>query len=491
MIIPVILSGGSGSRLWPLSRELYPKQLLPLVSNLTMLQETVDRLKGVAEIAAPMVVSNDQHRFIVAQQLAEIGHKAEAIILEPVGRNTAPAVAVAALQAQARGLDPVLLILPADHVIRDAEALCAAVTAAYPHARNGRLITFGVVPTAPETGYGYIRKGIPLDQKDAQEEICHASRITCHEVFKVAKFVEKPNRETAEQYLASGDYYWNSGMFMFQASSYLEELQRLAPEMLVACRESLTKARIDLDFVRLDGDAFAACPADSIDYAVMEKTDLAAVLPLDAGWSDVGSWSALWEVSPKDAAGNVVVGNVVVGDVFLRGVNNSYLHTENGRILAVIGLDDIVVVDTADAVLVTRKECCQEVKEIVGLLKGANRDETLNHRKVYRPWGNYESIDKSERFQVKRITVSPGGTLSAQMHHHRAEHWIVVKGTAKITKGSEILLLSENQSTYIPLGVTHRLENPGKIDLELIEVQSGSYLGEDDIVRFEDTYGRS
>lgn len=478
MIIPVILSGGSGSRLWPLSRELYPKQLLPLVTNLTMLQETVDRLKGVAEIAAPLVVSNDQHRFIVAQQLAEIGHKPEAIILEPVGRNTAPAVAVAALQAQARGLDPVLLILPADHVIRDADALCATIMAAYPHARNGRLITFGVVPSAPETGYGYIRSGqlIPPTTGQSDEE----------QIFAVANFVEKPNLETAQQYLASGDYYWNSGMFMFQASSYLEELQRFEPEMLASCREALAKARIDLDFVRLDGDAFAVCPADSIDYAVMEKTDLAAVLPLNAGWSDVGSWSALWEVRPKDAAENVVV-----GDVFVRGVNNSYLHTENGRILAVIGLDNIVVVDTADAVLVTRKECCQEVKEIVGLLKGANRDETLNHRKVYRPWGNYESIDKSERFQVKRITVAPGGTLSQQMHYHRAEHWIVVKGTAKITKGSEILLLSENQSTYIPLGVTHRLENPGKIDLELIEVQSGSYLGEDDIVRFDDHYGRS
>lgn len=478
MIIPIILSGGSGSRLWPLSRELYPKQLLPLVSNLTMLQETIARLNGVVELAAPMVVCNDQHRFIVAQQLAEIGHKAEAIILEPVGRNTAPAVAVSALRAQTRGLDPVLLILPADHVIRDADALCAAVSAAYPHALNGSLITFGVVPSAPETGYGYIRSGEllpPVPGANGGEKI-----------FSVANFVEKPNAETAQQYVASGEFYWNSGMFMFQASRYLEELQRFAPEMLVACREALAKAKIDQDFIRLESEAFAACPSDSIDYAVMEKTAAAAVLPLDAGWSDVGSWSALWEVRPKDE-----VGNVVIGDVFVRGVKNSYLHTENGRMLAVIGLDDVVVVDTADAVLVTRKECCQEVKEIVGLLKGANREETLSHRKVYRPWGNYESIDKSDRFQVKRISVSPGGTLSAQMHHHRAEHWIVVKGTAKITKGNEILLLCENQSTYIPLGVTHRLENPGKIDLELIEVQSGSYLGEDDIVRFDDHYGRS
>lgn len=478
MIIPVILSGGSGSRLWPLSRELYPKQLLPLVGNLTMLQETVARLNGVAEIAAPLVVSNDQHRFIVAQQLAEIGHKAEAIILEPVGRNTAPAVAVAALHAQARGLDPVLLILPADHVIRDAATLCAVVKAAYPHARNGRLITFGVVPSAPETGYGYIRSGDLFPPA--------AGQVGGEKIYAVAKFVEKPDAETALQYVASGDYYWNSGMFMFQASRFLEELQHFAPEMLSACRDALAKAKTDLDFVRLDHDAFAACPADSIDYAVMEKTKAAAMLPLDAGWSDVGSWSALWEVRPKDTAGNVVV-----GDVFVREVNNSYLRTENGRMLAVIGLDDVVVVDTADAVLVTRKECCQEVKEIVSLLKGANREETLTHRKVYRPWGNYESIDKSERFQVKRISVSPGGTLSEQMHHHRAEHWIVVKGTAKITKGNEILLLCENQSTYIPLGVTHRLENPGKIDLELIEVQSGSYLGEDDIVRFDDHYGRS
>lgn len=477
MIIPVILSGGSGSRLWPLSRENYPKQLLPLVGDLTMLQETVNRLKGVKELTAPIVVCNEQHRFIVAQQLAEARHKPDAIILEPFGRNTAPAVAVAALQAMAKGLDPVLLVLPADHVIRDSVALCAAVETAYGHALGGRLLTFGIVPDAPETGYGYIRAGEKLPS--ARE--CGGDE----EVFGVAEFVEKPNVETACRYVKTKEYFWNSGMFMFKASCYLNELQRFAPEMLAACRESLAQARIDVDFIRLDAEAFEACPSDSIDYAVMEKTESAAVLPLAAGWSDVGSWSALWEALPKDPDSNVAV-----GDVYSRGVKNSYLHTEGGRILAVIGLDDVIVVDTADAVLVTKMACCQEVKEIVNQLKLANREEPFTHRKVYRPWGNYESIDRAERFQVKRITVKPGGNLSQQMHHHRAEHWVVVKGTAKITKGDEVLLLSENQSTYIPLGVTHRLENPGKIDLEMIEVQSGSYLGEDDIVRFDDQYGR-
>ena len=482
MIIPVVLSGGSGSRLWPLSRELYPKQLLPLVGNLTMLQETVDRLKGVAELSAPLVVSNDQHRFMVAQQLADINQPAQAIILEPVGRNTAPAVAVAALQARANGDDPVLLVLPADHVIGNPQALCAAVSAAYPLALEGSLITFGVLPTAAETGYGYIKAGKELCVRSEEQKTDHTAPLTA---YTVERFVEKPDRATAEGYLQSGDYYWNSGMFMFKASRYLEELQRFAPTMLATSREALEKAQTDLDFVRLDSEAFARCPADSIDYAVMEKTDAAAVIPLDAGWSDVGSWSALWEVCPKDARCNVTN-----GDVLLHDVDNSYLHTEDGRLLAVIGMDDLIVVNTADAVLVTKKERCQEVKEIVALLKRANRDEALAHRKVYRPWGNYEAIDRSDRFQVKRITVKPGGTLSQQMHHHRAEHWIVVKGTARITKGDEVLMLSENQSTYIPLGVTHRLENPGKIDLELIEVQSGSYLGEDDIVRFEDIYGR-
>ena len=475
MIIPVILSGGSGSRLWPLSRELYPKQLLPLVGNLTMLQETVDRLKGVAKLTAPLVVSNDQHRFMVAQQLADINQTAQAIILEPVGRNTAPAVAVAALRAQAGGDDPVLLVLPADHVIKDPQALCSAISAAYPLAQAGSLITFGVVPTAPETGYGYIKAG-ETPVSDLSSPIA---------AYGVDRFVEKPDKATAVGYLQSDGYYWNSGMFMFKASRYLEELQRFAPDMLAACQASLTTAKSDLDFVRLDADAFAACPADSIDYAVMEKTDAAAVIPLDAGWSDVGSWSALWEVCPQDDRGNVATGDVVLHDV-----TNSYLHAENGRLLAAIGVDDLVVVDTADAVLVTSKDRCQEVKEIVGQLKKAKRDEASTHRKVYRPWGNYEAIDRSDRFQVKRITVKPGGTLSQQMHHHRAEHWIVVKGTARITTGDEVVLLSENQSTYIPLGVTHRLENPGKIDLELIEVQSGSYLGEDDIVRFDDHYGR-
>ena len=489
MIIPVILSGGSGSRLWPLSRENYPKQLLPLVGDLTMLQETVDRLNGVKELTAPIVVCNEHHRFIVAQQLAAVRHKPEAIILEPFGRNTAPAVAVAALQAMAKGLDPVLLVLPADHVIRDAEALCTAVRTAYDHALNGRLLTFGIVPDAPETGYGYIRanKDCPLSFVTGDSsKINDQQRVTNNSaVYAVADFVEKPNTETARRYLETKEYYWNSGMFMFKASCYLNELQRFAPEMLAACRESLAQAKVDADFIRLDAAAFQACPSDSIDYAVMEKTDAAAVIPLAAGWSDVGSWSSLWETLPKDDDNNVTVGSV-----YSRGVKNSYLHTGDGKILAVIGLEDVIVVDTADAVLVTRMDRCQEVKEIVNQLKLANREEPFTHRKVYRPWGSYESIDRSERFQVKRITVKPGGNLSQQMHHHRAEHWVVVKGTAKITKGDEVLLLSENQSTYIPLGITHRLENPGKIDLEMIEVQSGSYLGEDDIVRFDDQYGR-
>lgn len=477
MIVPVILSGGSGSRLWPLSRELYPKQFLPLVSSLTLLQEAVDRLRYVSELAAPLVVSNDRHRFIVAQQLLEQGHRAEAIILEPVGRNTAPAVAVAALQAQANGLDPVLLVLPSDHVIKDSQALCAAIMSAYPQALNGMLVTFGVVPTAPETGYGYIKAGSPLESQS-----CNKDAVT---IYAVARFVEKPDEKAAQSYLAQGNYFWNSGMFMFKASRYIDELQNFAPDMLDSCRKAFSVAKKDLDFLRLDHDEFSKCPADSIDYAVMERTDSAAVIPLNAGWNDVGSWSALWDVLPKNDNENVVVGNV-----FTHDVHKAYLHTEKNRVMAVIGLDEVVVVDTADAVLVTRMNRCQEVREIVNQLRSAGRDETLAHRQVYRPWGNYESIDKSDRFQVKRITVKPGGALSQQMHHHRAEHWIVVKGTAKITKGDEVLLLSENQSTYIPVGVLHRLENPGKIDLELIEVQSGSYLGEDDIVRFDDVYGR-
>ena len=515
MITPVILSGGTGSRLWPLSRELYPKQLLPLVSEATMLQETQLRLNGLENLLASLVVCNESHRFMVAEQLRQAQVPAGAILLEPVGRNTAPAVAVAALQAQKTGDDPVLLVLPADHVIVDGETFRNAVLHGAEYARAGKLVTFGIVPNKPETGYGYIRAAERLECSRHLSENRHSSLVTCHlpktkdqgpmtndstaqavvtndqgpvtkdaTGFTVAQFVEKPDQAKAEAYLAAGDYYWNSGMFMFRASRYLEELEKFAPEMLACCREALEKAQTDLDFVRLDAEAFAACPKDSIDYAVMEKTAEAVVIPLDAGWSDVGSWSALWEVGTTDRDGNVVRGDVLTHDS-----RNCYLHA-TGRMVAAVGLEDHVVVETADAVLVARRDRAQEVKAIVDRLKEQGRGEALLHRKVNRPWGAYECIDASERFQVKRITVNPGASLSLQMHHHRAEHWIVVKGTARITRGDEVLVLSENQSTYIPLGVPHRLENPGLTPLELIEVQSGSYLGEDDIVRFEDRYGR-
>jgi mannose-1-phosphate guanylyltransferase/mannose-6-phosphate isomerase len=393
-----------------------------------------------------------------------------AIVLEPVGRNTAPAVAVAALLAGAGGEDPILLVLPADHVITDSAALRAAVQAGVALAEEGRLLTFGIVPDKPETGYGYIRAGAPLEPVKA---------------YAVAEFKEKPDLQTAEGYLASGDYYWNSGMFLFRASSFLAELERFAPEMLAACRKAVAAAARDLDFTRLDGESFAACPGNSIDYAVMEKTAAAAVIPLDAGWSDVGSWSALWEVGARDADGNVVK-----GDVLTKDVRNCYLHAST-RMVAAVGVENHVIVETGDAVLVASRDRVQDVKAIDEQLKLRQRDEALLHRRVNRPWGAYECIDAAERFQVKHITVNPGATLSLQMHHHRAEHWVVVRGTARVTCDDKVLTLSENQSTYIPLGVTHRLENPGKIPLELIEVQSGSYLGEDDIVRFEDNYGRS
>lgn len=482
MIVPVILSGGAGTRLWPLSRELYPKQLLPLVNNRTMLQETVCRLRGLQNLSSPLVVCNESHRFLVAEQLNTVGHAPSEIILEPVGRNTAPAVAVAALQALADGDNPILLVLPADHVIRDVEALHSAINAALPLAVQGKLITFGIVPTAPETGYGYIRA-----DKDQYLSLGAGSLAKVDDVtaFFVDRFVEKPDMETARTYLESGDYYWNSGMFMFLASTYLEELEKFAPAILAACRNALAGAVLDLDFVRLEKEAFGACPSDSIDYAIMEKTVNAVVVPLAAGWSDVGSWSALWDLGDKDAEGNVVC-----GEALLKDTRNCYVRS-SGRVVAAVGVEDCIIVETSDALLVAHRDRVQDVKEIVSRLKASNRDEALLHRQVHRPWGSYEGIDRAERYQVKRITVNPGATLSSQMHHHRAEHWIVVKGTARITCGNEVILLSENQSTYIPLGTTHRLENPGKIPLELIEVQSGSYLGEDDIVRFEDNYGRS
>ena len=464
-LIPVILSGGSGTRLWPLSREAYPKQFLPLVGDDTMLQAT---WKRVAALSAhgPMIVANHEHRFMVAEQMREAGADPMAIILEPVGRNTAPAIAIAALEAMARGEDAMLLVLPSDHVIADVAAFHAAVEQAAAAADTGRLVTFGIQPSGPETGYGYIKA------------------VAGEGVRAVDRFVEKPDRATAEAYVASGQYYWNSGMFLFRASRYLAELERLQPGMLESCREALQEARRDEDFVRLDPKAFGDCASDSIDYAVMEKTADAAVVPLDAGWNDVGSWAALWEVTPQDGHGNAHH-----GDVISIGCTGCYAHGE--RLIAMIGLENVVVVDTDDALLVGHRDRIQEVKDVVARLKKEKRSQATWHRNVYRPWGAYDSIDNGGRFQVKRITVKPGAQLSLQMHHHRAEHWVVVSGTGKVTRGDETILLAENQSTYIPLGVVHRLENPGKLPLELIEVQSGSYLGEDDIVRFEDKYGRS
>ena len=464
-MIPVILSGGSGTRLWPLSREAYPKQFLALAGEDTMLQATWQRVAELAS-AAPLVVANEDHRFMVAEQLRQVGCTPAAIVLEPVGRNTAPAIAVAALQATADGADPLLLVLPSDHAVRDREGFHRAVRTASAAAGQGRLVTFGIVPTGPETGYGYI-KAAPGDG-----------------VRPVERFVEKPDAETARAYVASGEYFWNSGMFLFRASRYLEELERFRPDILAACRRAFAGASRDADFVRLEREAFAASPSDSIDYAVMEKTGAASVLPVDVGWNDVGSWSALWEVAEHDAEGNAHHGDVVA-----LGCRNTYAWTDR-RLVALIGLEDVVVVDTDDALLVAHRDRVQEVKDVVAGLKRDGRGEAVLHRKVYRPWGAYDSIDTGERFQVKRITVKPGASLSLQMHHHRAEHWVVVRGTARVTRGDEVLLLTENQSTYIPLGVKHRLENPGKVPLELIEVQSGSYLGEDDIVRFEDVYGR-
>jgi mannose-1-phosphate guanylyltransferase / mannose-6-phosphate isomerase len=469
MLTPVILSGGAGTRLWPLSRELYPKQLLPLVGQSTMLQSTASRLDGL-EVAAPIVVCNEEHRFLVAEQLRSSGNTPGAIILEPVGRNTAPAIALAALQAL-RGGDPLLLVLPADHVIQDVQAFQAAVLVARNAAEAGRLVTFGVVPHSPETGYGYIRRGEPLVD-------------VATGVHRIASFVEKPDAERAAKFLASGDYYWNSGMFLFRASRYMEELRQLAPDIAASCERATRSVTQDLDFTRINIAEFSACRSDSVDYAVMEKTDAAAMVPLEAGWSDVGSWAALRAALPADENGNVCRGDVVLDDCV-----GSYVHAES-RLVAAIGLRDHVVVETKDAVLVVPLEQAQHLKSLVGRIRQQGRTEHLLHRKVSRPWGSYDSIDNGERFQVKRLVVNPGATLSLQLHHHRAEHWIIVSGTARITRGEEVFLLEENQSTYIPVGTRHRIENPGKIPLHLIEVQSGSYLGEDDIVRFEDRYGR-
>ena len=465
-MIPVILSGGSGTRLWPLSRGQYPKQFLPLVSNHTMLQETVLRLAGLAGLNAPIAVCNEDHRFMMAEQLWEIGTKPSAIILEPIGKNTAPAVAMAALSALSE--DDVLLVLPADHVIGNLPAFHQAIGQAAALAEQGFLVTFGIVPNEPETGYGYIRR-------DA---------VPQGEAFKVASFVEKPDLETAKRYLQSGEYFWNSGMFAFTAGTFLKELEKFNPKMLSVCRQALKAAKIDMDFVRLDKSIFSTCPADSIDYAIMEKTDKAVVIPLDADWNDVGSWSALWDVTEKDAFGNAVSGDVMTVDT-----RNSYIFAEH-KLVTVIGVEDLIIVETKDAVMIAGKDRVQDVKQVVEQLKKMGRSEADSHRKVYRPWGHYDSVDGGERHQTKRIVVKPGAKLSLQKHHHRAEHWVVVKGTAMVTKGEEQLLITENESIYIPLGVVHCLENPGVIPLEIVEVQSGSYLGEDDIVRYGDQYGR-
>jgi mannose-1-phosphate guanylyltransferase/mannose-6-phosphate isomerase len=466
-LIPVILSGGAGTRLWPLSREMYPKQLLALTSDRTMLQDTALRLAGITGAAAPIVVCNEAHRFTVAEQIRALGMNAAAILLEPAGRNTAPAVALAALQALAIDPDAIMVVAPADHVIRDARGFAQAAEIAAQFAGEGKLVTFGIIANAPETGYGYIRRG------DGEGP-----------AYPVAQFIEKPPKEKAAAFVAAGDYYWNSGMFVFKAARYLSELGEFAPDILAASTAAFAAAKTDLDFVRIDKGEFSRCRSESIDYAVMEKTRDALVLPIDVGWSDVGSWSSLFDALPADDEGNVLQGDVMVHDT-----HNCYVHSTS-RLVAAVGLEDHIIVETKDAVLVAPKSRVQDVKNLVAMIKKSGRSESSLHREVFRPWGSYDSIDNGERFQVKRLSVKPGGVLSLQMHHHRAEHWIVVQGAARITRNEETFLLSENQSTYIPVGATHRIENPGKVPLHIIEVQSGSYLGEDDIVRFEDNYGR-
>jgi mannose-1-phosphate guanylyltransferase / mannose-6-phosphate isomerase len=468
LIHPVIMSGGAGSRLWPLSRQLYPKQLLPLAGERTMIQETARRVQGPG-FAAPMAVCNQEHRFLIAEQLRENGGAAPTIVLEPVGRNTAPVAAIASLMLAEQDPSALILLMPADHVVLDKDAFQKAVSIAAEAARTGAIVTFGIAPKSPETGYGYIQRG---DASSAAGS------------FQVRRFEEKPDRETAQRYIDTGEYYWNGGIFLFSAKAYLDELTKLEPKIVESCREAVAKGRRDLDFFRLDEQSFTACPSKSIDYAVMEHTKRAAMVPVDMGWSDVGSWQSLWEIAARDGSGNAIEGDVVAVNV-----SNSYLRSE-GPLLAAVGFDDLVVVATQDAVLVTRRGATQDVKKLVEEIERSGHHHHLHHRQVFRPWGSYDSIDNGERFQVKRIVVNPGAKLSLQMHHHRAEHWIVVAGTAKVTCGDKEFLLRENESTYIPLASRHRLENPGSIPLHLIEVQSGSYLGEDDIVRFEDTYGR-
>ena len=463
-ICAVIMAGGSGTRLWPLSRSKRPKQFLPLNGEKTLLQDTASRLRDL-DIKSSITICNEDHRFFVSEQLREI-NMLDSVILEPEGKDTAPAIALAAFQCLE--VDPLLLVLAADHVIQDNTAFKKAVSAAIPLAESGKLATFGVVPSEPKTGYGYIKRG------KKQEN-----------VFQVEKFVEKPTLKLAQEYLDSGEFFWNSGMFLFRASRYLEELEKFRPEIYRACKAAITETSSDLDFTRVNGDEFRICPSESVDYAVMEHTLDAVVVPLDAGWNDVGSWSSLWEISKKDENGNVSLGDVVAHDS-----KDCYIRSDN-RLITTVGVDDLVIVDTKDALMVAHKNSVQDAKKIAQRIKNESRSEWEFHREVYRPWGKYDSIDNGSRYQVKRITVKPGEKLSVQMHYHRSEHWVVVTGTAKVTNGNDTFMLTENESTYIPAGVIHALENPGKVELEIIEVQSGSYLGEDDIVRYEDRYGRS
>lgn len=495
MIVPVILAGGSGSRLWPLSRELYPKQFLNIAGEQSMFQQTLQRLQGLDEYLtdsncdAPLIICNEEHRFIAAEQARAANIQHSGILLEPVGRNTAPAIALAALQAITKSShhtqsasDPILLVLAADHHIAKTSEFQQTVSRGVDYAKQGKLVTFGITPSAPETGYGYIKQGKPLssprqvDTNTIKQSVDLAYAIEC--------FVEKPDRATAEQYIGSGQYLWNSGMFMFKASRYLEELAEHHPEILAACKLALTKQNTDLDFIRIDAEAFKSSPSDSIDYAVMEKTSHAAVIPMDVGWNDIGSWSAIWDVSEKDEHNNVIEGDVLTVDS-----QHNYIHAEN-KLVATVGVDNLIIVETKDAILVANKDKVQGVKSIVSQLNQAGRTEHLHHREVFRPWGKYDVIDLGKRDKVKRITVKPGHKLSLQMHHHRAEHWVVVAGTAKVTNDEKTYLVEEDQSTYIPLGHIHSLENPGDLPLEMIEVQTGSYLSEGDIIRYQDSYGR-
>ena len=494
LIQPVVLSGGSGTRLWPLSREKYPKQLLSLVGNDSLLQATVRRTESIpgVTLAPPMVVCNEEYRFVIAEQL-RLMDKPGPIVLEPAGRNTAPALTLAALAAMRDGADPLLLVMPADHVITDTAAFRTVVASGAVLAAQGMVVTFGITADTPETGYGYIQAGADLATPNVTSASDGVGTARC-----ISRFVEKPNLETARSYLADGSYLWNSGLFMMKASVWLSAITLCRPDIHAACTRAWDKGRRDGDFLRVDRDLFAACPSDSIDYAVMERLaagpargsadsgmlPVGVVIPLRAGWSDGGAWDALWQVLPKDDQGNVAQGDVILQDC------HDTLALSDGRLVACVGVRDLVVVETPDAILVVHKERTQDVKKIVDSLKQQGRSEGQIHRKVFRPWGWYDGVDAGTRFQVKRIVVKPGGMLSLQMHHHRAEHWIVVSGTARVTRGEETYLVSENESTFIPLGTRHRLENPGRVELEMIEVQSGSYLGEDDIVRFEDVYGR-